>query len=300
MSSSRTLVVAIFVLGLWASNGWPLQITGPRSAQYHTNMTITWTSVSTDPPVLKILLTNSALNFIDELPTVSASDGNLTVDIFDVPTGEFSLTFLDEDNNLVAASVIDIVDAGSTASAGPSGSISGSGQASSRSTSITASSQTPNGSNQAPTEATRKHNGLIAGTVTGVTIASMLVLLVWWYARRRRATAVQEKCFNTTDESQFLAVPPIGAMLAPDPDEAWPSDGIEAAPTPEATPATPTPTAEPVVNNTKQPIILRWEPAAPDPPAESAASRQELEEEVRRLREHVSALSPPSYSAHGH
>ncbi|KAJ7807088.1 hypothetical protein B0H14DRAFT_2874235 [Mycena olivaceomarginata] len=291
----RTFAVAVLVLGLRASGVLALQITGPRSAQYHTNMTITWTSVSTDPKILKIRLINSPLNFIDA--TAPTADGSLTVNIIDFPTGEVRLTFFDEDNNIVAASVIDIVDAGSTVSANPSASVSGSASPGSASTTTSSSaSQAPTGLNQTPAEGAKKHSqvGVIAGGVTGVMIASMLALLAWWYVRRRRTGAVQEE-LNT------LAAPVLAARSL---DEFRPWDESANATTAgSSAPAASfilSSVAEPVVNNPKQPIIMRWDPAQPAPPSESAPSREELEDEVRRLREHVSSLSPPSYSAHGH
>ncbi|KAJ7844620.1 hypothetical protein B0H14DRAFT_2776399, partial [Mycena olivaceomarginata] len=292
------------------------------SADWHcTNMTITWISVSTDPKF-------SPLNFIDA--TAPTADGSLTVNIIDFPTGEVRLTFFDEDNNIVAASVIDIVDAGSTVSANPSGSVSGSGAG--RLHFFVAQphhgSKLPQARHLLPrarpprrpqpgstkhqrqfilpprteltyqmySEGAKKHSqvGVIAGGVTGVMIASMLALLAWWYVRRRRTGAVQEE-LNT------LAAPVLAARSL---DEFRPWDESANATTAgSSAPAASfilSSVAEPVVNNPKQPIIMRWDPAQPAPPSESAPSREELEDEVRRLREHVSSLSPPSYSAHGH
>lgn len=99
------------------------------------------------------------------------------------------------------------------------------------------------------------------------------------------------------------------------------------------------PSTAPVASDLKEPIVLRWDPPAsgpqPPPQADSAspsASREraleeevrrlrdhisyispaaapapdsaqsrerQLEEEVRRLREHISIISPPSYAGHG-
>jgi hypothetical protein len=58
------------------------------------------------------------------------------------------------------------------------------------------------------------------------------------------------------------------------------------------------PPASAVTRNRKQPIVMRWDnPAealdAPQP--ESGPSRDELLEEVQRLREYISVIAPPAY-----
>ncbi|KAJ7785101.1 hypothetical protein DFH07DRAFT_786688 [Mycena maculata] len=91
---------------------------------------------------------------------------------------------------------------------------------------------------------------------------------------------------------------------APPPSAAWagsvPSAGAPSKRTVREVPAPTSAPAPAAVASTdrKQPIVMRWEPPAGGHNTarlDSGPSRDDLVEEVRRLREHIEIISPPAY-----
>ncbi|KAF8172345.1 hypothetical protein K438DRAFT_1772711 [Mycena galopus ATCC 62051] len=353
--------VATLVLALRAPGVLPLTITGVQgtifngtSLQAGSNITITWTSVSTDPSAVFLVAFASLVppDLADNVPT---ERGNITVELgVGLETGQYNLEF-----QFFRAPVAQFginISSLITSSGFPQ---TGSSPLTTRQSTFTAPSDL-----RALTglrSGIPSHHGsagaISAGVVGGV-VAVFLAFLglryFFWRSRRREAPTRPEQDrsrLNITKESPFFPAP-ISAALAgkclnshfftlpqrhreqtttnfgPGRKTRWlqgrrpPLRGHRAGTTvnlargiterPQARPRlslvkplrpllylptelkpAPSPSAD-----AKQRIVLRRDPPAPTPASqpESGPSREELEDEVRRLREQVSSLSPPSYS----
>ncbi|KAF7352227.1 1,3-beta-glucanosyltransferase [Mycena venus] len=182
-----------------------------------------------------------------------------------------------------------------------------------------------------PQTLSKKHHinvGAIAGGVVGgVVVTIIMALLGWWYVRRRRGFTLEvEPRLDLTDAEKPpfqpipISTPRAGKPSAgnTDSDEFRPWEENEAiTPPPSGSTAGHSPSPAPSEKSAKQPIIMRWDPPTSPPrsplgaeeeirqgasfpsstsqPAAQSRER-ELEEEVLRLRQQVSALSPPAYS----
>ncbi|KAJ7453076.1 hypothetical protein FB451DRAFT_1408937 [Mycena latifolia] len=95
-----------------------------------------------------------------------------------------------------------------------------------------------------------------------------------------------------TDEAQMLRRP-AARDLEYEAFQPWGSSTLTPA-APASAPSTDVAAPQP---NSKQPIVLRWDPPAEASRPETPSREAELEAEVQRLRQQ---LSPPSYSGHDH
>ncbi|KAJ7438639.1 hypothetical protein B0H11DRAFT_2104286 [Mycena galericulata] len=310
-----TLIAASLAMG--PSGVIPLTITAiPSSIEVGASLSILWQTNGTDPPLINMQIENPVTSF-QPLTDLTTSTGNVRFDVPDIPTGQYNVIFFDDQDVIYAETSIQILNPSSTASgsANPSGTpsiaISGSPSTTpsdtpatssgSGSSPITSSGSTSSTGSSHPTGVVVHHNhaGAIAGGVVGGVVAIILALLAGWYVRRKRPVAAEESGLDLKEKVQFLPTP-IGTALASgsavhDEEEfrPWAEYGQTAGSS--TTAAAGSTGAEVEVSSPKQPIIMRWDP--PSQPG-SAPSREELEDEVRRLRDQVSSLSPPSYSGH--
>ncbi|KAJ7614411.1 hypothetical protein FB45DRAFT_936876 [Roridomyces roridus] len=134
--------------------------------------------------------------------------------------------------------------------------------------------------------------GAIVGGVLGGLVVILLSILAWWFMRRRMNRAAMIEQFELGDEkSGFLTArgSPTGHLGS--------STSVTTAD--QTTPSNP----DPNPNAKSPPVVLRGQPPAAAsssaPPTsntgEHSPSREELAEEVLRLRDQVTALSPPEY-----
>ncbi|KAF7358172.1 hypothetical protein MVEN_00865600 [Mycena venus] len=160
--------------------------------------------------------------------------------------------------------------------------------------------------NSVPSESTvAKHHSnasAIAGGVVGGAVMILLALLGWWYFHRRSSSAAAgESQSDILARPQFLAAPISTALTGArevyngsnnHEFRPW-EDNETSAVSSAATPAL----ATSDVSNRKQPIFMYHDPPAVDTTQpHHGPSREELLEEVQRLREQLGAISPPSYS----
>ncbi|KAJ7870908.1 hypothetical protein B0H14DRAFT_229675 [Mycena olivaceomarginata] len=107
--------------------------------------------------------------------------------------------------------------------------------------------------------------GAIAGGVVGATVVILLALLGCWYlSRRRRSAAASQESYGRSQTPQFLAAPVSNALAAPP--------------------------ASTISTSRKRPIGA---PAVNTIQSGSSPSRDELLEEVQRLRQHMTIAAPP-------
>ncbi|KAF8144025.1 hypothetical protein K438DRAFT_1783237 [Mycena galopus ATCC 62051] len=300
-------------------------------AEYVSPPILSWNQRISEPAIWKIKchpkLAKSPLRL--EATIVIPEDHGPSI----TPPGLYNLTFRTDDGITLASRPVTILPSSSPlASSSTSGPVSNS----SSSTPSPPSSSSPSPSSPVATTAKPYSNvAAIAGGVVAGTIVIIAAFLAGWCLRRRRASSVQEVDL-TSDKPWFEAGPvgtttlvvlangsKASLVLRSDP---APEDTAEAGGSSTSTVAAgETDTAPSFVaicsgsflhtvlgtlaSKSKDPIILRWEPskvAAPIPQEDGALSREEveslrareqlLEDEVRRLRDHVSALSPPSYT----
>ncbi|KAJ7231171.1 hypothetical protein B0H12DRAFT_1146896 [Mycena haematopus] len=144
--------------------------------------------------------------------------------------------------------------------------------------------------------ATKHHTnaGAIAGGVVGAIVVILLALLGWWYFRRRsRSTAAAESHGET---SQFLAAPISSALAVHNNQEFRPWEDTET--TLQSHPLSRLVKRLTSVTSRKQPITVSRDPAVMAPYTTQPThqpSREELFDEVQRLRAQVRTVSPPPY-----
>ncbi|KAJ7880555.1 hypothetical protein B0H14DRAFT_1564120 [Mycena olivaceomarginata] len=366
------------VLGFCAPSVLPFTITGPSSAHSNGPITITWTSVSTDPTLFEIdidenldsLLQSDPYTIINDL---EAASGSATFDLPALSVGTHRIAFSSTDGfQILTEGSIEILAEGSssipssssvssststsistppappTSPSSPSSStkssppsiptstqsqtttsepqksppVSSPPASSTGSTPSPSSSPSPSipGSTQSQpepqfqttasdpqTRVTKTHSnaGAIAGGVVGATVVILLALLGCWYLSRRRgsAAASQESYGAASQESyggsqtpQFLAAPVSNALAGGvqnrsqiDEFRSWEDSEMAA---PFAT--THAPPASTISTSRKRPIGA----PAVNTQSGSGPSRDELLEEVQRLRQHMTTAAPPAYPGH--
>ncbi|KAF7358169.1 hypothetical protein MVEN_00865300 [Mycena venus] len=148
-------------------------------------------------------------------------------------------------------------------------------------------------------DVTKRHSnaGAIAGGVVGGAVVILLALLGWWYFHRRSGSAAAGESYNDISASpQFLAVPVSSALAGNRPVHngsnnhefrPW-EDNERSAISSTATPVSATASA----STRNQPVMYRDAPTQPD----HGPSREDLLQEVERLRAHIGAIPPPAYS----
>ncbi|KAJ7613368.1 hypothetical protein FB45DRAFT_1064982 [Roridomyces roridus] len=249
------------------------------------------------------------------------------------PAG-YTLQFLDSNKNILASSPFTLADAGEktitgasssastpaseSASANPSSTTASTRSTSGSTLSISASSplSSPSGSSgsstahltsgsasaSAPSQTSTEPPpikassqppvGAIVGGVLGGLVFISISILAWWFMRRRMNRAAMIEQFELGDEkSGFLTArgSPTGHLGS--------STSVTTAD--QTTPSN----QDPNPNAKSPPVVLCWQPpAVPSSSApatsntgEYSPSREELAEEVLRLRDQVTALSPPEY-----
>ncbi|KAJ7919464.1 hypothetical protein B0H13DRAFT_1988956 [Mycena leptocephala] len=364
--SKRTFVTAV-VLGYYAPGVLPLTITGPSSAQSNGTITITWTSVSTDPTTIEINIDENLNTFTSSDPFynvlgITTADGSATFTLPALSVGTHRIALSSNDGfQVLAQANLEISAAASSVSgpsaSGPSASGASASGASGTSSSAPVSSppaptssstsSTPSQSPTGPPNVIPRHHSnaaAIAGGVVGGVVVILLALLGWWYLRRRRSPGKEAHGDIIDPEPRFLAAP-VGSAVAgtsaghnrygsrseidefrPWEDNQTTATVMSSAPTlgsvsaPSAsnplttsnplhtsTSSTPSSRAPVASGKRRQPVVMRWEPPAaapgvdayahaPQPAPDDGPSRDELLEEVQRLREHIDVISPPEYS----
>ncbi|KAJ7093737.1 hypothetical protein C8R44DRAFT_989870 [Mycena epipterygia] len=370
--STRTLAGAV-VLGFCAPSVLPFTMTGPSSAHSNGPITITWTSVSTDPTLFEIdidenldsLLQSDPYYIINDLETAS---GSATFDLPVLSVGTHRIAFSSTDSfQILTEGSIEILAEGSssipssssvssststpiptppappTTPSSPSSSTKSSppfiptstqsqtttsepqksapvsstpasstgsmpSPSSSPAPSIPSSTQSqPQSQPQSQTttsdpqiRVTKPHSNAsaIAGGVVGATVVILLALLGCWYlSRRRRSAAASQKSYGRSQTPQFLVAPVSNALAGGvenrsqiDEFRSWEDSEMTAS---SAT--TRAPPASTISTSRKRPIGA---PAVNTAQSGSGPSRDELLEEIQRLRQHMIIISPPAYPGH--
>ncbi|KAJ7304770.1 hypothetical protein DFH08DRAFT_825334 [Mycena albidolilacea] len=155
-------------------------------------------------------------------------------------------------------------------------------------TTNSSTSQSPTGSILPTPRPIHHHSnaGAIAGGVVGGTLVIVLVLLRWWYMRYRRAAVNQVDPFGVTDKPAFLDAP-VSTMLAPphsqDVFRPWGETATLAGPSTPLPASTSAAAIHIPANDSKELIVLRWDPPAAATERPSTRSREEELEEQDHL-----------------
>ncbi|KAJ7800566.1 hypothetical protein B0H14DRAFT_2898788 [Mycena olivaceomarginata] len=324
--STRTLsfnFIGTVVLGFCAPSVLPFTITGPSPAHSNGPITITWTSVSTDnidiDKNLDSLLQSDPYYIINDL---GAASGSATFDLPALSVRTHRIAFSSTDGfQILTEGSIEILAEGSslipssssirsstntpiptppappnspssptssTKSSPPSISTSTQSQtttsepqrsplvssppvSSSSSMPSPSSSLSPSIPGSTQSQPQPYNAGAITGGVAGATVVILLALLGCWHlSRRRRSAAASQELYGRSQTLQFLAAPVSNALDS-------------------------TPPASTISTSRKRPISA---PAVNTTQSGSGPLRDELLEEVQRLRQHMTITAPPAYPGH--
>ncbi|KAF7351868.1 hypothetical protein MVEN_01148300 [Mycena venus] len=224
---SKGVLASALVLGFCAPGILSITMTGPSSAQANGTVTITWTSVSTDPTTFQIDI-DEVLNSLQQsdnyfvIPNINTASGSATFGLPDLLVGTHRIAFSSDDGfQVLSQSSIEILPAAgssSSSSALASSSTPSSSSSSPSPSPPTSSSSSQSSSSQSQTATSgADHNGVvkhhsnvgaIAGGVVGGIVVILLALLGWWYLRRRRASPpAGMESPGPGEITQFLAAP---------------------------------------------------------------------------------------------
>ncbi|KAF8209593.1 hypothetical protein K438DRAFT_1960600 [Mycena galopus ATCC 62051] len=305
MGSFEGFAAALLLVLLWLPDALSIVITAPPGSvtiSMGADVTITWTYTESDPQEFFIFVSNETLMDHPVLNGVVLTSNEVILASMpsDVSPGPYNMSFqtVDTADRLLASILINLV--------GPSSS-----------SEISNSATSNNLSGSVPAQS-HSNVGTIAGSVVAGTSAILLAFLGGWYVRRWRGSAQQRSSVDLTLDPPNYSVETIALLNFIGSDRETPRSSVVSS-TPVGasnTPITPlilrseplqgefakvvrsSPFSEVPAASKRTPTELRWDP--PTAPSlaeleETRHSRDELEDEVRMLREHIGAISPPPY-----